>query len=211
MSVAIELRNVTKSFKNKKILNEFNLVINKGEMVALVGPSGCGKSTLLNIIGALEFDYEGSVYIENKKISKNLLQTMSIRKHSLSYLFQNFALLENETVGKNLKIVSRDSVDIKFALSRVGLEGYWKEKIYTLSGGEQQRVAMARLLLKKSNIILADEPTGSLDKQNAQKIFDILLELKKKGKTIVVVTHDFTFLSYFDKVININEQVEFLR
>lgn len=211
MSVAIELRNVTKSFKNKKILNEFNLVINKGEMVALVGPSGCGKSTLLNIIGALEFDYEGSVYIENKKISKNLLQTMSIRKHSLSYLFQNFALLENETVGKNLKIVSRDSVDIKFALSRVGLEGYWKEKIYTLSGGEQQRVAMARLLLKKSNIILADEPTGSLDKQNAQKIFDILLELKKKGKTIVVVTHDLTFLSYFDKVININEQVEFLR
>ncbi|MGT2803202.1 ATP-binding cassette domain-containing protein [Streptococcus henryi] len=211
MSVAIELRNVTKSFKNKKILNEFNLVINKGEMVALVGPSGCGKSTLLNIIGALEFDYEGSVYIENKKISKNLLQTMSIRKHSLSYLFQNFALLENETVGKNLKIVSRDSVDIKFALSQVGLEGYWKEKIYTLSGGEQQRVAMARLLLKKSNIILADEPTGSLDKQNAQKIFDILLELKKKGKTIVVVTHDLTFLSYFDKVININEQVEFLR
>ena len=89
MSVAIELRNVTKSFKNKKILNEFNLVINKGEMVALVGPSGCGKSTLLNIIGALEFDYEGSVYIENKKIKKNLLQTMSIRKHSLSYLFQN--------------------------------------------------------------------------------------------------------------------------
>ncbi|MGL5258556.1 MAG: ABC transporter ATP-binding protein [Lachnospiraceae bacterium] len=200
----IVIKNLTKSFGSKKIINHFSLEIKKGEMIGLVGPSGCGKSTLLNIIGTLDKNYDGKIYIDGKLLTKNNKQSLLIRKKKLGYLFQNFALLDSETVETNLKIVSADSKQMKSVLKKLGLQDKLKDKIYTLSGGEQQRVAMARLMLKDPEIILADEPTGSLDKNNEKIIFDILQEFQKSGKTIIVVTHEDEVLNRFDRVIKIN-------
>lgn len=199
----IVIKNLTKSFGSKKIISDFNLEIKKGEMIGLIGPSGCGKSTLLNLIGTLDKYYDGEIYIDGELLTKNNKQSALIRRKKLGYLFQNFALLDNETVETNLKIVSADRKQMKSVLKKLGLEDKLKNRIYTLSGGEQQRIAMARLMLKDPEIILADEPTGSLDKNNEEIIFDILQKFQKQGKTIIVVTHEDEVLKRFDRVINI--------
>ena len=162
----IQLKNVVKRFGDKTIINDLSLDIKKGEMIGLIGPSGCGKSTLLNIIGTLDKKYEGKVIIDGQVVTKNNRQSLRIRKNKLGYLFQNYALLDNATVEDNLKIVSNNKRAMIKVLSELGIKDKFKEKIYTLSGGEQQRVAIARLILKDPGIILADEPTGSLDKDN---------------------------------------------
>lgn len=203
MKEIIQINNVTKSFKDQAVLNNLSLNIYEGEMVALVGPSGCGKSTLLNIIGVLDNDYSGEVLIDNELVNQSKKYSIKLRKERLGYLFQNFALLDDHTVKKNLEIVSTDKKKMLRTLKLLGLEDKLNSKVYTLSGGEQQRVALVRLLLKNPDIILADEPTGSLDINNEKLVLDLLLELKRQGKTIVVVTHEKEILSYFDRVIEL--------
>ena len=165
----IELKGVTKSY-NKKILDNFNMSINENEFVAIVGESGKGKSTLLNIVGLLENGDSGEIIIDGESnIEPNSSKASKILRYKINYLFQNFALIDEETVMKNLmlalKYVSINNMDkvnrIKEALDKVGLSGYEDKKVFELSGGEQQRVAIARCILKPSKIILADEPTGS--------------------------------------------------
>lgn len=199
----IQLKNVVKRFGDKTIINDLSLDIKKGEMIGLIGPSGCGKSTLLNIIGTLDKKYEGKVIIDGQVVTKNNRQSLRIRKNKLGYLFQNYALLDNATVEDNLKIVSNNKRAMINVLSELGIKDKFKEKIYTLSGGEQQRVAIARLILKDPGIILADEPTGSLDKDNEIIVFEILKKLKEEGKTIIVVTHEDEILHYFDRTVKI--------
>ena len=199
----IQLKNVIKRFGDKTIINDLSLDIKKGEMIGLIGPSGCGKSTLLNIIGTLDKKYEGKVIIDGQVVTKNNRQSLRIRKNKLGYLFQNYALLDNATVEDNLKIVSNNKRAMIKVLSELGIKDKFKEKIYTLSGGEQQRVAIARLILKDPGIILADEPTGSLDKDNEIIVFEILKKLKEEGKTIIVVTHEDEILHYFDRTVKI--------
>lgn len=199
----IQLKNVVKRFGDKTIINDLSLDIRKGEMIGLIGPSGCGKSTLLNIIGTLDKKYEGKVIIDGQVVTKNNRQSLRIRKNKLGYLFQNYALLDNATVEDNLKIVSNNKRAMIKVLSELGIKDKFKEKIYTLSGGEQQRVAIARLILKDPGIILADEPTGSLDKDNEIIVFEILKKLKEEGKTIIVVTHEDEILHYFDRTVKI--------
>ena len=199
----IQLKNVVKRFGDKTIINDLSLDIRKGEMIGLIGPSGCGKSTLLNIIGTLDKKYEGNVIIDGQVVTKNNRQSLRIRKNKLGYLFQNYALLDNATVEDNLKIVSNNKRAMIKVLSELGIKDKFKEKIYTLSGGEQQRVAIARLILKDPEIILADEPTGSLDKDNEIIVFEILKKLKEEGKTIIVVTHEDEILHYFDRTVKI--------
>ena len=199
----IQLKNISKSFGDKIVIDNLSLNIKKGEMVGLVGPSGCGKSTLLNIIGTLDKNYEGEIIIDGEILTKNSKQLLKIRKNKLGYLFQNYALLDDATVETNLKMVSNDKKKMIDALAELGIEKKFKERIYTLSGGEQQRVAIARLMLKNPEIILADEPTGSLDKANEIVVFDILRKFKEKGKTILVVTHEDEILSYFDRVVEL--------
>ena len=199
----IQLKNISKSFADKIVIDNLSLNIKKGEMVGLVGPSGCGKSTLLNIIGTLDKNYEGEIIIDEEILTKNSKQLLKIRKNKLGYLFQNYALLDDATVETNLKMVSNDKKKMIDALAELGIEKKFKERIYTLSGGEQQRVAIARLMLKNPEIILADEPTGSLDKANERVVFDILRKFKEKGKTILVVTHEDEVLSYFDRVVEL--------
>ncbi|WP_333861968.1 ABC transporter ATP-binding protein [Clostridium sp.] len=208
----IKLQDINKSYGNKKVLVDLSLSISKGEFVAITGDSGKGKSTLLNIIGLLENIDSGSLLIDGEEnIKINSAKAMKVIREKISYLFQNFALVDEDTVNYNLnlalkyiKISKNEKKErIKNALIGVGLEGYGKRKIYELSGGEQQRVSIARTMLKPSKIVLADEPTGSLDEGNAKVVLELLRSLNKNGKTIVIVTHDKKLSTQCDRIINL--------
>jgi len=207
----IDLSNVTKKFGEKTVFENFSLEIIAGKAYAIVGRSGCGKSTLLNIMGGIEKATSGNVTIlGNKNISPRSRKVRKLLRYHISYLFQNYALSDNDTVEYNLrmsltynKTVKNKKQAISEALEKVGLNGLQQQKIYTLSGGEQQRVAIARLLLKPTQIIFADEPTGNLDTENRNDIFQLLLELNQEGKTIVLVTHETDLAKSCDIVINL--------
>lgn len=195
----IQLLNVSKSYGNKEVLNDISIDIKEGEFIAITGKSGAGKSTILNIIGLLETADSGNVIIDNtKNIKPNSAKSTVILRNKISYLFQNFALIEEETVAYNLLLAVKyvkgnkgfKLQKIKEALGKVGLEGYENRKVFELSGGEQQRVAVARIIIKPSKIVLADEPTGSLDENNKNIVLNLLNILNKEGKTVVIVTHD---------------------
>ncbi|MBM6819860.1 putative bacteriocin export ABC transporter [Clostridium saudiense] len=210
--MVIELKNINKNYGNKYLFKNLNFSIKKGEMIAITGASGSGKSTLLNIIGLIDKPNSGEVSIcgnknpyDKEKIKLNLF------RNNIGYLFQNYALVDNYTVSKNLDIAleyvkGKDKKKLKEeALDKVGLLDKLNNKVFELSGGEQQRVALARLILKENDIILADEPTGSLDEDNKAIILRILKELNNEGKTVVVVTHDKVVADMCDREINIKE------
>lgn len=204
----IEIKNLNKKFNDKVIFNNLNLTIEDGEMLAISGASGSGKTTLLNILGKLDKEYDGNIIIDNKNL-KTITQTNYLR-NTIGYLFQNYALADNLTVTRNLDFSLKYSDDKSLeakenALEMVGLDPkeYLNKKIYTLSGGEQQRVALARLFLKPCSIILADEPTGSLDVKNRDVVLEILRKMNEHGKTVIVVTHDSYVLTVCDRVIKI--------
>jgi len=194
---SIKLENITKKFTGKTIFENYNLSIKKGEYVCIAGESGKGKTTLLNIMGMLDYPDNGNVVIcnnhnpkLNSKIGKLLL------KNEIAYVFQNYGLVEDRTVKYNLEISAEFSKknkenDYINALNKVGLDKQiLKQKVFELSGGEQQRVALARLYIKNFSIILADEPTGSLDAANRDNVMSVFSELHKEGKTIIIVSHD---------------------
>lgn len=207
----IELSNVTKKFGEKTVINNLSLEIDAGKTYAIVGRSGCGKSTLLNIMGGIEKATSGDVSIlGNKNISPRSHKVRKLLRHHISFLFQNYALSDNDTVEYNLKMglvynkeIKNKKQAISSVLERVGMSGFEQQKVYTLSGGEQQRIAMARLLLKPTQIVFADEPTGNLDTENRDAIFELLMDLRQDGKTIVLVTHDTGMAKNCDVVVNL--------
>lgn len=207
----IKLENISKSY-TKEVLKNINIDINEGEFISIVGKSGTGKSTLLNIIGLLEVCDSGNVIIDNEKnIKINSAKSSEVLRNKISYLFQNYALVEYISVYENLILAlkyvklskNKKRERINEVLKYVGLENYESRKIYELSGGEQQRVAIARVMLKPSKIILADEPTGSLDIENRNNIIKLLRELNKKGKTIIISTHDREIANISDRIIQL--------
>ena len=201
----IEITNLTKKFDEKTVFSDLNLTIKDGDFVIFSGPSGCGKTTLLNMIGAIEKIENGDIIVDGIDI-KNKRNHLNYFKKKVGFLFQNFALIDNKTVKENLKLVRKDcktDLSIEEALRIVGLEEKLNKKVYTLSGGEQQRVALARLMIKKCDIILADEPTGSLDKNNAETVLRILKQLNDQGKTIILVTHDEDIKKQGNRVVNL--------
>ena len=203
----IQIKNLCKNFDEHILFKNFNLIINDGDFLCITGDSGTGKTTLLNMIGQLEPYQEGEILFEGKPIETKKDKLDLFRK-KLGFIFQNFVLVESKTVEENLKLIrkeDRTDVSIDSALKMVGLDDKKNSKVYTLSGGEQQRVAMARLYLKECKYILADEPTGSLDRKNAENIFEILEQLNDIGKTIIIVTHDEYFKSKVEKRVNLNE------
>ena len=198
----IELINICKSYGERKIFENFNVKINNGEFVIFSGESGSGKTTLLNIIGGLEDIDSGEVIVNGTDISKIKNKIVYFQNE---LLFQNFGLIDSKTVAQNLNIVKKKEkgLSITNVLDAVGLSGYEKRTIFSLSGGEQQRIALARLMLKKCNVILADEPTGSLDSNNAEKVISILKKMNEQGKTVIMVTHDQKFKDMGMRIINI--------
>lgn len=187
----IEIRHLYKSFADKQLFSDLNLTIQDGEFVVFWGESGCGKTTLLNMIGSLEKIDSGEILVDHKDIF-NRKNQQGYLKNEVGFLFQNFALIESKSVRENLNMVKkqiRSEYTVEQALEYVGLSDVIDKQVYKLSGGEQQRVALARLMIKKCTIILADEPTGSLDPKNADKVMELLKSFNKMGKTIILVTH----------------------
>lgn len=208
----IETVNLSKSYGNHVVINSLNLKIKEKEMVAIVGPSGCGKSTLLNIIGQIDDQYDGTLLIDEKIMNKlNQSQKEKFIRYHINYLFQNFALIETETVKENLLIgleyskLKKQEKNERIAevLKKVKLEKTLNKKVYELSGGEQQRIALARIMLKQGNIVLADEPTGNLDKDSSLLVMKVLKELQKDGKTIIIVTHSEEIASQCDRIVEL--------
>ena len=208
----ISLKNVNKSFEEQHVLNDVNIDINKGDFICIFGKSGGGKTTLLNILGTLE-TYDNGEMRSFEKLDpiKKKKECELLRRNNIAYLFQNFALVEKMTVEDNMKLAVKYNKAknkkelIQNALGKMGVGDKLKSKVYELSGGEQQRVAIARNMVKPFDIMLADEPTGSLDDENKSIVIDTLLALNKEGKTIVVVSHDKDFKKIASKSYLISE------
>ena len=202
MNNIIETKKLSKSyFLNKKlnVLNNVNIKIKKGDLVALLGPSGSGKSTLLHLLALLDRPSTGEIYFDSEKIS--LLSEKSkdnIRGNKISIIYQQNNLLNDFSALENVEIAlisngttqKKSSLLAKALLSQVGLSKRFNHFPADLSGGEQQRVAIARALINEPELILADEPTGSLDRFNSNEIFNFFLKMKTKKRTIIYATHN---------------------
>lgn len=209
----IQLANVAKGYgkSNFSALKDINLTIEKGEMIAIMGPSVSGKSTLLNIIGLIDSPSTGKYFLDGMDTSTFKSNYHKYRNTEVGFVFQNFSLLDDYTVVENVmlplvyrKISHKKRIQIsKEMLEMVGLERHINKYPYELSGGEQQRTAIARALAQDTKIILADEPTGALDQENGKKIMSILKEINKQGKTVLVVTHDQKVAAYCQRTIRL--------
>ena len=210
----IELENITKAIGGKVILDHLSLRIDQEDLVAIVGKSGSGKSTLLNLLGLIDGEYSGRYEIFGQtNLAVNSTKSQTIIREHISYLFQNFALIDDETVEYNLmlalkyvKLSKKDKLKkVEEILERVGLSSTLHQKVSELSGGEQQRIAVARAILKPSQLILADEPTGSLDPENRDLVLKFLLEMNREGKTVIIVTHDAYVAQQCHRIIELGE------
>lgn len=199
----IQIENLSKSFGDHVVFQNFNEVIQTGEMVGFSGVSGCGKTTLLNMIGGIEPFEEGKILVDDIDIS-NKRNHLEYYRKKVGFLFQNFALIDDKTVYENLKMVKyRVDKTIEEVLEKVEMSHALHQKVYQLSGGEQQRVALARLMLKRCDLILADEPTGSLDRANAKRVMELLSGLHEEGRTVIVVSHDEQIKKSLGRVIEL--------
>lgn len=207
----VEIKGLRKSFGDKAVLKGFDLVVMPGEFVAAMGGSGSGKSTLLNIIGLLDrADEDSAVRLFGEPAPRiGSARGRALLRTKLAYIFQNAALVDQDTVEANLKTAQRYSeepkkawaANRKVALADVGLEGKEKQKVFQLSGGEQQRLAIACMRLHPSELVLADEPTGSLDAGNRDVVMALLEGMHRQGKALVVVTHDRAVAERADRIV----------
>ncbi|BDR59278.1 ABC transporter ATP-binding protein [Xylocopilactobacillus apicola] len=208
----IKIENITKTFKDREVLNKTNLTFENGLVYAMIGPSGSGKTTLLNMISKLEPYDSGTVIYNDKPL--NQIKPQQFFRDDLGYLFQNFGLLESNTIADNLDLgligkkmskTARISIEKK-ALSSVGLSYLdLNQKIFSLSGGEAQRVAIAKVILKDPPLILADEPTAALDPKTSEEIMALILSLRTEKRIIIIATHNPVIWTLADKVIDIRE------
>lgn len=212
---AVELNNVCKKYGSRVILKGVSFFVDDGELVALIGPSGCGKSTILNMIGVMETVDQGGIRIFGKKVPAiDSHQATLMRRNTINYLFQSFALINDITVCENLllsmhflNVSDKDKMEsVDEMLDAVHLLPLKNAIVNTLSGGEQQRVALARTMLKPGKLILADEPTGSLDAHSADISFSLIQSLcKEYGKTVIMVTHSPELAGRADRIIDLTE------
>lgn len=209
----IELQHIWKQFGSRIIFSDLNLNFQSGMVYALIGDSGCGKTTLLNMLAKLETFDKGEIVYKGKSLTS--LKNEEFYRNELGYLFQNFGLLESQTIRENLELgligkkqnkkQEKERLLLQ-ALQAVRLDYLsLNQKIYELSGGEAQRVALAKIILKDPPLILADEPTASLDPKNSKKIMEILLELRNANRTIIIATHNPSIWKMADQVIHLSQ------
>ncbi len=210
----IKLKHVDKYYGNFHVLKDISLEVNKGEFISIVGRSGSGKSTLLNIIGGMDKAEKGKIIVNDEDISLYSDDELTLyRRRKIGFIFQFFNLLPNISVFENISMPlilnnAMDEEKVKYLINLVGLEDKESSFPFQLSGGEQQRVAIARALVHSPEIILADEPTGSLDSETGKLIMELICRLIKEfQKTVIIVTHENYIAQYADRIITIKDGV----
>ena len=209
----IELQHIWKQFGSRIIFSDLNLNFQSGMVYALIGDSGCGKTTLLNMLAKLETFDKGEIVYKGKSLTS--LKNEEFYRNELGYLFQNFGLLESQTIRENLELgligKKKNKKQEKERLLLQALQAVrldylsLNQNIYELSGGEAQRVALAKIILKDPPLILADEPTASLDPKNSKEIMEILLELRNANRTIIIATHNPSIWKMADQIIRLSK------
>ncbi|MCM2578854.1 ATP-binding cassette domain-containing protein [Streptomyces meridianus] len=207
----IDLTGLSKSFGPRVLWQDLTFTIEAGRMLALTGPSGSGKSTLLNCLGLLDTPTTGTMRHHDQNITRlSPRRARAYRRDTLGYLFQNYALIDNATVADNLSVAIKpvrsnhgSRPTLAQSLEQVGLAGRGDDIVHRLSGGEQQRVALARLIVKQPAIVLADEPTGALDLDNTHMVIATLRALADAGCAVVIATHDAIVRDLCDSVLQV--------
>ena len=198
----------------ERALNDVTLEIAPGKITAIYGPSGCGKTSLLSIISGLDSQYQGNLYFKNQNMRDFSERDLTyFRKAHIGFVFQNFNLISHQSVLENVKmpLYGKNMTDKEMAeiaereLSRLGIGDFIKKNVKQLSGGQKQRVAIARALVNNPEMIVADEPTGSLDSQSQENVLEIFKELAEAGKTVIIVTHNPEVADYADVVIKMKD------
>lgn len=203
----IKINNLNKEFGKVKALNNINLSVYEGEWLAIMGPSGSGKSTLLNILSLMDTPSSGEYILDNENLEQmDEEQKITLRREKIGLVFQQFHLIPYLNALENVMLSqyyhsSVDEEDAKMVLEKVGLSHRLTHLPSQLSGGEQQRVCIARALINNPELLLADEPTGNLDEANEQIVLQTLQKLKNEGKTIVLITHNPDFAKFADRTL----------
>lgn len=202
----IRANNITHIYNQDKALNNINLEIRKGEFVAITGESGSGKSTLLSILSTLLKPTSGELIFEGQNY-KDIENIDMFRQHNIGFIFQFHYLINYLNVKENIKIANENASDEKITelLSLLHIEKLGSRFSNEISGGQRQRVAIARALVNNPKVIFADEPTGNLDSNNSQNVFDIFKHLQKSGTTIVVATHDKKLAHQANTIYEVND------
>ena len=198
----------------ERALNDVTLEIEPAKITAIYGPSGCGKTSLLSIISGLDSQYQGNLYFKNQNMRDFSERDLTyFRKAHIGFVFQNFNLIPHQSVLENVKmpLYVKNMTDKEMAeiaereLTRLGIGDFIKKNVKQLSGGQKQRVAIARALVNNPEMIVADEPTGSLDSQSQENVLEIFKELAEAGKTVIIVTHNPEVADYADVVIKMKD------
>ena len=198
----------------ERALNDVTLEIAPGKITAIYGPSGCGKTSLLSIISGLDSQYQGNLYFKNQNMRDFSERDLTyFRKAHIGFVFQNFNLISHQSVLENVKMplyvknmTDKEMVEIaERELTRLGIGDFIKKNVKQFSGGQKQRVAIARALVNNPEMIVADEPTGSLDSQSQENVLEIFKELAEAGKTVIIVTHNPEVADYADVVIKMKD------
>jgi putative ABC transport system ATP-binding protein len=214
MTLAVEARALVKRYRDQEseveALSDIDLEVPRGEFVAVMGPSGSGKSTLLHLLGGLDTPTSGDVLVDGQPLaSLNRTELAAVRRNRIGFVFQLFNLIQSLTVAENIALPAIAAGERPAAYRRrvdellelVGLAGKHDRFPSQVSGGEQQRVAVARALVREPAVLLADEPTGNLDTRNGEALLDLFVQCHRNGQTIVLVTHDAKVASAADRVL----------
>ncbi|MEG1254218.1 ABC transporter ATP-binding protein [Clostridium sp.] len=211
--MTIKMKNVNKIYKSGEVetlaLKDINLEIQKGEFIVILGPSGSGKSTMLNVISGLDTPTSGEIIINDEDISNyNEEKLTRFRRKHLGFIFQQYNLLQSLNVEENIEMgaaIGKNPLNSEDIIKAVGLQGMEKKYPYQLSGGEQQRVSIARSICKNPNILFCDEPTGALDEKTGKQVLEIIQNMNEKYKTTtILITHNPSIAHMADRIIKMN-------